>query len=87
VTGAREIDAPNRIGRGGRMLPNETWPKGRRCKTCRCFLSIYNPGTRCWIHQNLPEPERLTAPTLTPLDRIASASISFGLADQVGLAA
>ena len=30
--------------------PN-THPKGRRCKTCKCDLSIYNGSRYCSIHE------------------------------------
>lgn len=30
--------------------------KGRRCKTCRGRISVYNSGAYCWRHQPLPSP-------------------------------
>lgn len=27
--------------------PPETFPKGRRCSSCRCFLSVTNPDRLC----------------------------------------
>jgi len=28
----------------------DTFPRGRRCQSCECHLSIYNGTSHCWIH-------------------------------------
>lgn len=58
----------------GNPLSIKTYHKGRKCRKCRCKLSIYTQGPYCQLHEDYELRLRLVKGEDKRIDNIASYS-------------